>query len=117
MNNSSRYIRLVGAVTAAAISCAFVSIYSWASQVVMRYEPNHRGLPEVAEVLVHYANYAFVVPALFLFTGLRVVRRNGNDAKFELSVIASWVFAFSWLAYALLAWRIAQIPEFGLRPD
>ena len=83
----------------------------------MRYEPNHRGLPEVAQVLVNYANYAFVVPALFLFTGLWVVRRNASDAKFEFSVTATWVFAFFWLAYALFAWRIAQIPEIILRRD
>jgi len=68
----------------------------------------------VAEVLANYSAYVFVIPALFLFSGIWAARRSGNDVIFELSVTAAWVFTFFWLAYALFAWRVAQIPEFHL---
>ena len=78
----------------------------------MRVESMGTALPVVAEVLANYAGYAFIIPLLFLFTGIWAARRSGSAATFELSVTAAWVFAFSWLAYALWVWRLAQIPEF-----
>ena len=113
MSNSERYIRLGAAVTVAGISCAFVSLYSWASQAVLRYETNGASLPVIALGLANHANFAFVIPVVLLFAGIWATRR-GNVVIFELSVSAAWVFAFFWLAYGLFAWRVAQIPEIHL---
>ena len=94
MSNSSRYIRLSGAVAAAVGSCTFVSLYSWASKTALFHETNGAALTVAADHLAKYAGYAFVIPALFLFTVIWATLRRDNESIVEILVTASWVFAF-----------------------
>ena len=113
MSNSTRYIKLTSAILAALASCAFVSIYSKMSSYTQVIQ-DQGSRPFIADMLVLYAHYAYVVPVILLIIGLWSILRK-NDVALELLVALAWLFAFVWLAYTLLAWRTAEVPVLRLR--
>ena len=106
MTPRNYYVRLGMAVLAALIACVFVSLYT--EVCLSQYVRADTILPCITMPLPLWRYYAFSIPVVLLAVGIWIGKRPVLTLKAELLLGAAWVFAFLWLAYALLAWRVAD---------
>ena len=113
MKSPTQYIRLSVATAASLVSVFFAASYSYVMVCILRkFHRDDDWLPGCTKFLLQYGWAALFVPISLLALGILVQRRSGNRALFELIVGCQWLFTVFWFAYAILAWKLPEVPVY-----
>jgi hypothetical protein len=110
----SNLVRLIAAVAGLSASVCFVVTYTRMSHLRFKFEHEGGSLISINEVLVQYASWLYLLPAITLPMGLWLIwRRPQAVATFEGLLSAAWLLALGLAGFCILSWQTQNVPTFS----
>jgi hypothetical protein len=107
MGSAIRWIRLLTAVIAGVMACAFAQFYSSFFKLTLEFG---HPLPTITLIVLKASRYAYVIPAILFLAGVYFLRkRTRGIVGLELIISIGWILTIFWSLFAIWAWVLAKI--------